>query len=132
MEQAHQDPAKQWSGHLARLDGARRDAVIAALRHSAETGWPASGEAVALLAAYATGEISARDYADGILASLGAPDHAWVDVPRASASAYVAADVEEAPAEMAPAVPTVRREDAVQAYVDGLIPVDEFLRLARS
>jgi hypothetical protein len=110
-----QDPATQWSAELGRLDARRRDAVVAALRHSAATGWPAGRAAVELLVAYAIGEITPRAYATGILQTLGIHDHT-IDEPSAPA----------------PSVrPVVSREDAVHAYVTGQIPVGEFLRLAR-
>jgi len=135
VNQGHSDPAVQWAGQLARLDELRHQAVVAALRHSDATGWPASGEAVALLVSYALGEITARDYATGILHSLGVTnrDLAVLDVPPPSRSAYVVSDVD------APVDPATRRapqratsrEDAVHAYVTGQIPVGEFLRLAR-
>lgn len=123
----------QWSGHLSRLDGRRRDAVVAALRHSADSGWPASSEAVELLVSYAVGEITARDYADGILAALGGQDGgiAALELPPAAPSAYVAAEVEAMPVPTPDTAPAISREDAVHAYVTGQIPVGEFLRLAR-
>ena len=50
------DPAEQWSDLLASLTGQRREAVVAALRSSAQQGWPADREAVRLLVAYANGQ----------------------------------------------------------------------------
>ena len=55
------DPAEQWSDLLSGLTGHRREAVVAALRSSAQQGWPAGREAVRLLVAYANGEIDAQD-----------------------------------------------------------------------
>lgn len=65
------DPAEQWSDLLSGLTGRRREAVVDALRSSAQQGWPAHREAVRLLVAYANGEIDAQDYAVGIVVSLG-------------------------------------------------------------
>lgn len=130
----------QWAAHLSRLEGTRRDAVIAALRHSDATGWPAPGEAVELLVSYALGEITAHDYATGILHTLGMDDRASRTHPVAPAStsphpaAVESVPAAEAPASSAPggsARPPISREDAVHAYVTGQIPVGEFLRLAR-
>ncbi len=134
--QQHRDPALQWSGHLGRLEGIRRDGVIAALRHSADAGWPASGEAVELLVSYALGEITARDYAAGILAALSRQDGriAPLDPPPAATSGDVADEIEALPVRdvVGEPGPVISREDAVQAYVTGRIAVAEFLRLARS
>lgn len=131
MTQGHHDPAETWSRQLDRLAGVRRDAVVAALRHSAETGWPASQDAVELLVRYALGEISARDYAAGIVGTLGivTDRDAARDAEPVRAAGEPPPTHTRAP-EAAPR-PTVSREDAVQAYVTGQIPVGEFLRIAR-
>jgi len=120
----------QWAEQLARLPGARRDAVTAALRHSQDTGWPASQEAVSLLVAYALGEITSGDYAAGILRSLGAASEIGRPAPPASEPVRAPAGP-TTPTSEAVRARTMSREEAVQAYVTGQIPVGEFLRLAR-
>lgn len=113
----------------------RREAVIAALRHSADTGWPASGDAVGLLVSYALSEITAREYAERILPQLSTYVAVPDGVPGPSSS--VADPVEPLRETPPPAgsdpvtVGSITREDAVQAYVTGRIPVGEFLRIAR-
>ncbi|NRQ49443.1 hypothetical protein [Aeromicrobium stalagmiti] len=137
MTLEQQDLARQWAHHLSGLDPTRRAAVLQALQHSSDTGWPASEQSVRLLVAYADGEITARDYAAGILASMGLSfdDRVALDVRPPARSSYVAGAV-DAPMPPAPHEPVepapVRREDAVHAYVTGQIPVGEFLRIARS
>lgn len=137
MAQAHPDPAAQWSGHLTRLDDVRRDAVVMALRHSASTGWPASETGVELLVAYALGEITAGQYASGLLRSWGigpageaprpSPEPSPVPAPEP------AGDADPGRTDIVAARPgRRRREEVVQAYVTGQIDVAEFLRLARS
>jgi len=144
------DPAEQWSDLLSSLSGRRREAVVAALRSSAEQGWPADREAVRLLVAYANGEIDAQDYAVGIVVSLGGHEHLVqpqsppVERPWAE---QLAEQAWAAPQDVvAPPAPPVRpappagsltpdtrmtREEAVAAYVSGRIPVEEFLRITR-
>jgi hypothetical protein len=141
------DPAEQWSDLLSSLTGARRQAVVAALRSSAQQGWPADREAVRLLVAYANGEIDAQDYAVGIVMSLGAHEYAtqppsaapaaqpqWT--PRPAEPQWTAPQAPPAPP-AAPVVslapePSMTREEAVAAYVSGRIPVEEFLRITRA
>jgi hypothetical protein len=132
VTQTEADPEVQWSTQLDRLDEVRRDAVVAALRRSASIGWPASGDAVELLVAYALGEISSNGYALGILRSWGVPPpggEAEPDPVPARPEPDPQLDVEPAP-EAPPA--RTRREEAVHAYVTGRIDVGEFLRIARS
>lgn len=134
------DPAHQWSSLLAPLTGRRREAVVAALRSSAEQGWPADAEGVRLLVAYAQGEIDALDYAVGIVISLGG-DEALVLAPAQPAPTAPYDDHAlglEPPAVSAPtpvasatAAPAVGRDEAVAAYVSGRISVEEFLRVTR-
>jgi hypothetical protein len=69
-----QDPAVQWADLLRELTGRRLEAAVSALRHSAKSGWPASGESVASLVAYAQGRISADEYAAQTLVALGLAD----------------------------------------------------------
>lgn len=130
--QTSPDPATEWAGHLNRLDGARRDAVVAALRHSAATGWPASEAGVELLVAYALGEITSQQYARGLMRSWGGsqPGPAVESVaPRAQRPPPPPEPVAEPVAEP---TPRMSREQAVQAYVTGQIDVGEFLRIART
>lgn len=130
------DPAQQWSSLLAPLTGRRLEAVVAALRSSAEQGWPADAEGVRLLVAYAQGEIDAQDYAVGIVISLGG-DAALAQAQPAPAALYAGGP--EPASDAAPAQPstaqapaaTVDREEAVAAYVSGRISVEEFLRITR-
>jgi hypothetical protein len=138
------DPAQQWSDLLAGLTDRRREAVVAALRSSAEQGWPADREAVRLLVAYANGQIDAQDYAVGIVIALGGheglvqhrsqrlsvePQWApsplepnWSAAPQPPPAPPVVSIAPEA---------TMSRDEAVAAYVAGRIPVEEFLRITR-
>ncbi|KAA1395321.1 hypothetical protein [Aeromicrobium ginsengisoli] len=153
MTNGNTDPAQQWSDLLSSLTGQRREAVVAALRSSAEQGWPADREAVRLLVAYANGEIDAQDYAVGIVVSLGGHENAvqpqspppferpWAQqlAEQSWAAPQQAAPQPAAPAAPAPAPPVasltpenrLTREEAVAAYVSGRIPVEEFLRITR-
>ena len=150
MTNGYTDPAAQWSDLLSSLTGPRREAVVAALRSSAEQGWPADREAVRLLVAYANGEIDAQDYAVGIVVSLGGHESAVqpqspppVERPWAQqlAEQAWAAPQQATPPPVAPAAPApaasltpetrMTREEAVAAYVSGRIPVEEFLRITR-
>ena len=128
------DPAVQWSDLLSGLSGWRRDAVVAALRSSAQQGWPADREAVRLLVAYANGEIDAQDYAVGIVVSLGGHEDMVQPltrhVPQRPVERPWAQPLEPAAVSMAPE-PRMSREEAVAAYVSGRIPVEEFLRITR-
>lgn len=151
-------PASHWASLLDGLVGARRDAVISALRHSARSGWPPSAQAVRTLVDYAQGLITAQEYAVQILVDLGMADSAAVpesvgDVAAAPPAVPTddplagydyrpaAAPLDPGPLRPAPAVaaapppavaePRITREEAVQAYVSGRIPVEEFLRIAR-
>ncbi len=140
------DPAEQWSDLLSSLTGQRREAVVAALRSSAQQGWPADREAVRLLVAYANGQIDAQDYAVGIVISLGG--HEGLVEPRVQQLRPEPqgsppplephrSTPEPAPAQpIAPVLsiapePAMSRDEAVAAYVAGRIPVEEFLRITR-
>lgn len=131
----HQHLPDHLSAELDRLSPSQRRAVTEALRHSHDTGRPASDEAALLLIAYAAGRIDAREYARQILVSLGAapaaplaPEPEWSEpsAPTTRSSASV-----EALPKTAEPGRTFSREEAVQAYVSGHIPVEEFLRIAR-
>ena len=138
------DPGLRLSALLEGLFGRRRDAVSAALRHSAESGYPASTEGVRLLVAYAQGHISSRQYAVRILAALSWATSAAVPsapVPSAQLRVEPMADLlpssdwlEPRRALVAPPLASkkTRREEAVHAYMTGRIPVEEFLRLSRA
>lgn len=120
MTQQHQKLDQQWMHHLDQLSGARRTAVANALLRSSDEGWPPSDEAVRLLVAYAQGQITSQDYAQGIL--------------RQERGGCAASEPDRVPAPAAPtpsAPPQIKREDAVQAYVSGLISVEEFLQITR-
>lgn len=138
------DPAAEWSALLDRLDGVRRDAVVRALRRSASTGWPASRDGVELLVAYALGEITSQQHVAGLLRSWGVPVRTRSNgvvprrhlpepqpAPQPESERDPEAEVEPEPR---PEQPPARspREEAVHAYVTGLIDVGEFLRIARS
>lgn len=140
------DPAEQWSDLLASLTGRRREAVVAALRSSAQQGWPADREAVRLLVAYANGQIDAQDYAVGIVIALGGheglvqhrnqplpAEPQWVPPPL---EPHWSAPQQPPVPSVAPVLsiapePTISRDEAVAAYVAGRIPVEEFLRITR-
>lgn len=152
------DPAHRWSALLSGLIGHRRDIVIRALRNSVESGFPANADGVRTLVAYAQGQISARQYVAQILESLGFRPAAYVPAPRPAPEPWHNArdaDPWRAPARTqdpwhdvlsasySPPVPQTERRDgntmtqpgqtsrqqAVRDYVNGLIPVEEFLRL---
>ncbi|MET0467239.1 MAG: hypothetical protein ABWZ87_00730 [Aeromicrobium sp.] len=124
MTQTSPDPAVQWAEHLARLDDPLRDAAVSALRRSASTGRPTSREAVELLVGYALGEITAQQYAAGIVRS-------WRGDTPAPAPAAAPPEPPRPPAPSDPPAAPVGREEAVQAYVAGRIDVGEFLRITR-
>lgn len=141
MTNGSSDPAQQWPTLLAPLVGRRREAVVAALRSSAEQGWPADAEGVRLLVAYAQGDIDAQDYAVGIVVSLGG-DEALIEAEPAPAvprpAPLTAAPYDDqglasvpAPADPVTSAPAVGRDEAVAAYVSGRISVEEFLRVTR-
>ena len=71
---AQHDPAAAHSDLLRELTSPQRDAVVAALRHSAASGWPASRASVSSLVAYTKGQITSREYAVQILVGLGFAD----------------------------------------------------------
>lgn len=148
----HEDPAQRWAVLLEGLYGRQRDAVLEALRASAQQGYPASADGVRLLVAYALGKISARQYSARMLDSLGLapappepsrtsstfdplPDLAtwrtderrpstWQEPHRASSA--------PPPAPWSPVTSRPpSREETVHAFLSGRIPVDEFLRLSR-
>lgn len=122
------DPAQHWAHLLTRLDGRIRDVVVESLRQSEAEGREVGEHDVRLLVAYAGGEITAREYAREIAGSLGIAQPG----PAPRRRALSVAQPPPAP-ELADAQERrqVRREDAVQAYVTGAIPVAEFLRIAR-
>ena len=71
---AQHDPAAAHSDLLQGLTPPQRDAVVAGIRHSAASGWPASRASVSSLVAYAMGRITSREYAVQILVALGFAD----------------------------------------------------------
>jgi hypothetical protein len=148
----HDDPAHRWAHLLDGLHGRQREAVLEALRSSAQQGFPATADGVRLLVAYALGKISARQYSARMLDSLGLvpappevsvtssnydplPDFgtwrtdesrpgSWQEPQRPASS--------PAPAPMSAMTARVpSREETVQAFLSGRIPVEEFLRLSR-
>lgn len=154
----NEDPAHRWAAQLNGLIGRRRDTVIRALRNSVDSGFPANADGVRTLVAYAQGQISARQYVAQILESLGFMPAAYVPPPRAPEPWHNARDADpwRAPARTQdpwhdvlsasytpPAAPRTERyegntmtqpgltsrQQAVRDYVNGLIPVEEFLRL---
>lgn len=122
MTTSSPDPAQQWAHLLARLDGRVREVVAESVRRSAAEGRAVSEDEVRLLVSYAAGDISAREYARRIASSLGISGPAAAPRRRSAAAPVPPAAAQER---------RVRREDAVQAYVTGEIPVAEFLRIAR-
>ncbi|MCW2799723.1 MAG: hypothetical protein JWQ70_1195 [Aeromicrobium sp.] len=157
----HDDPAHRWADLLEGLYGRRRDAVLEALRASAQQGYPASAEGVRLLVAYALGKISARQYSARMLASLGlvppAPEPTqWADTSSSETSSRTPSNFDPlpdlatwrtderrpsawqepqrtvSPPHPAPWSPRPpSREETVRAFLSGRIPVEEFLRLSR-
>lgn len=152
--------ANRWSHLSAELFGVRRRAVISALQHSAESGWPASPVGEQLLVAYALGHIDAQEYAVQVIISLdldrtaaapaaqapllspgelaAVPDAApltassdWLYGPLGEIGTPEPVIPPEPVATPSTVVQRLSREDAVQAYVSGQIPVEEFLRIAR-
>lgn len=69
-----QDSGMEWSDLLHELAPVQREAVVAAIQHSASTGCPASRESIGILVAYALGRISSREYAVQIMVALGFAD----------------------------------------------------------
>jgi hypothetical protein len=146
-----QDPAERWADLLQELRGPCRDAAVAALRRSAEAGWPASRESVVSLVAYALGRISAAEYAAQSLVSLGLADahtapvllHA-VPTPPAAPAAERALPIASSAIDagigaeflLGDSIGATGRpatnpsESAAKAYVAGRLPRDEFLRAA--
>jgi len=148
----HDDPAQRWAGLLEGLYGQRREAVLEALRASAQQGYPATADGVRLLVAYALGKISARQYSARMLDSLGLvpappepsrtsstfdplPDLAtWRTDERRSSTWQEPQRMPSTPhpapwSPMTPRAPS--REETVHAFLSGRIPVEEFLRLSR-
>lgn len=155
------DPAQRWSAQLEGIHGRRREAIIKALRNSIDSGYPANDESVRILVSYAQGQISARQYVAQIMESLGfipsayspaarQPDawrqpEPWREPSRPrqrSVSSPALLDFNESRIEArAPERGTsttitqsrrTTRQEAVQAYVNGQIPMEEFLRLSRA
>lgn len=89
------DPAEQWGHLLNGLSVSVREAVLASLRHSADSGWPATTDSVQLLVAYAEGRIDSRTYAAETLRVLGldrpapAPTHQTAPEPSTYQRPYV-------------------------------------------
>ncbi|MEO6605586.1 MAG: hypothetical protein ABIN55_08225 [Aeromicrobium sp.] len=155
----NEDPAHRWAVQLSGLMGRRRDTVIRALRNSVDSGFPANADGVRTLVAYAEGQISARQYVAQILESLGfmpaayvpppapapqplhnarvaepwrAPartEDPWHDVLSASYTPPGAARTERHEGTTMTQPGQTSRQQAVRDYVNGLIPVEEFLRL---
>jgi len=120
------DPAHRWSTLLDGLNRRQRDAMVAALRQSDESGFPATAEGVRILVAYAQGQITAQQYATQMSIALGQRLQPTLE-PGPPAPPVVA----QTPAPMSAASKRVSRDEAVQAYVSGRITVEEFLRLSR-
>jgi hypothetical protein len=141
MTNERDDPAERWAHLLGGLEGARRESVISALRHSAASGWPATEDGVRLLVAYAQGEIDAQDYAVQILVALHLdrpsrlePDpEPGPELEPALRRVEVDWPGESTPEPSRPPAPAndMTHDEAVEAYVTGRIPVEEFLRVAR-
>jgi hypothetical protein len=144
-----QDRADQWPDLLQELRGPCRDAAIAALRRSAEAGWPASRASVASLVAYALGRISAAEYAAETLVSLGLADAHTAPVllhvaPKAAPAAErvlpiassamdagIGAEFLLGDSTSATGWPATNpSEGAARSYVAGRLPREEFLRAA--
>lgn len=158
MRDHSDDPAHRWSDLLRGLIGRQRDNVVRALRNSVESGYPADADGVRILVAYAQGQISARQYVTQTLESLGFRQAAYLPKPPPVEPWHSVRDADpwRAPARTQdpwhdvlsasynpPASSAqgrrlegdtmtqtrgVGREQAVQAYLSGRIPVEEFLR----
>jgi hypothetical protein len=147
-----QDPAVQWADLLHELSGARRDAAIAALRHSANSGWPASRASVVSLVAYAQGRITAAEYAARTLVDLGLADAqtapALLRAVSTPAPQSAPAPTGQIPSSAMDATAgaeflfgrdlgsfdrsaSAGHDSAAKAYVAGRLPLEEFLRAAR-
>lgn len=68
------DPEHEWADLLRGLTLPQRRAVLGTLERSAASGWPATRAGVESLVAYATGRISAKEYAAQSLVALGYAD----------------------------------------------------------
>ena len=77
-------------------------------------------------------EITARQYAQGVLPAVGFVDAPEMPVAASPSPSLSGGSVETTPEPGDLDARQVRREDAVQAYVTGAIPVAEFLRIARA
>ncbi len=149
------DPAQRWAAQLDGIYGRRREAIIRALRDSEDSGYPANAESVRILVAYAQGQISARQYVAQIMESLGFIPSAyspparqpeswrqpepWREPTRRPTPAVGLLDFNESRIAREPERSTTitqsrrtTRQEAVQAYVNGQIPMEEFLRLSRA
>lgn len=155
MTHHFEDPAVRWASLLQGVSGRRREALIGALRRSIESGYPANAEGVRILVSYAQGQISARQYSAQILESLGFIPPAHTPAPVVRAPEPQPERVVRWPEPRSDALlefrdsrraaltvggrwesDAVERVDtscrqAVQAFVTGQIPVEEFLRISR-
>lgn len=68
------DPEHEWADLLRSLTLPQRRAVLSTLERSAASGWPATRAGVESLVAYATGRITAKEYAAQSLVALGYAD----------------------------------------------------------
>jgi hypothetical protein len=121
---------------LSLLDARRRAAVEQALATSTAEGHHVSPRAVQLLVDYARGEITASQYAAGIVDEISeyesVAEPSVTPVGIAPAPTEPAPDEPDEPAEPAEGSDEITRENAVDAFVSGQISVEEFLRIARS
>jgi|GEM_PF-4466812 len=114
------DPVVQWAHLMGGLSPKSWGAVAETLRHHAAHGGVDTAETVGLLVAYAAGRIDARAYASGSLRLLQLEHRdTWVN----QGDPFRV----DPPAQQR--VTSVPREHAVQAYVDGRIPLEEFLKV---
>ncbi len=67
-------PEHEWADLLRGLTLPQRRAVLHTLQQSAVSGWPATRAGVESLVAYATGRITAKEYAAQSLVALGYAD----------------------------------------------------------
>lgn len=132
--------------HISLLDERRQRAVRGALATSAAEGIEVSAVSVRLLVDYARGEITAQQYAQGMVeelcGSVALP-------PQSSEQAVEDEQVQsEQPSTSQPVHPTagdevstsddtvsddlVTKDTMVDAFVNGRISVEDFLRIARS
>lgn len=125
----------QWPELFGDLPTTTRDAVLAALHKSAAAGTPPSRTEASILADFATGQISAREYGRRTLAHLMgeyADSDAPPEVRRPDSVIEPAAMAPREVMVQSPPVPLMDHDVAALAFVRGEVTVEQYLQNARS